>query len=88
MERDTLKGAGEQDRPGEDVPAPDPHSAGEIASAYGSAAAAASPATDDPADPGDGEDIAMEGATAVVPADAEDPPLPREGVSEPVTRDG
>ncbi len=76
-----------QDRPGEAVPAPDPHSAGQIAAAYGSAAAAASPATDiDPA--GDGEDIAMEGATAAIPADTEDPPLPREGVSEPVTRDG
>ena len=77
MERDE-----QQDRPGEDAPAPDPTSAEDIASAYGSAAAAASPATDE------GEDIALEGATAAMPADTEDPPLPREGVSEPVTRDG
>lgn len=86
MQRDdTLEGAGEQDRPGEDVPAPDPTSASDVAAAYGSAAAAASPATGG-AD--EGEDIAMEGATAAVPADTEDPPLPREGVSEPVTREG
>jgi hypothetical protein len=81
MERDP------QDLPGEAVPAPDPHSASQIASAYGAAAASASPATDDPP-AGDGEDIAMEGATAAVPADSEDPPLPREGVSEPVTGEG
>ncbi len=81
MERD------QQDRPGEDAPAPDPRSASEVASAYGAAAANVSPATD-AAPAGDGEDIAMEGATAAVPADTEDPPLPREGVSEPVTGEG
>jgi hypothetical protein len=74
-----------QDRPGEDAPAVDPTSAAEIGSAYGTAAAKASPATGDEDD--DGATIAMEGATAAVPADTEDPPLPREGVSEPVTPD-
>ncbi len=80
-----------QDRPGEDAPAVDPTSAAEIGSAYGTAAAKASPATGEAAGPSDedtdGATIAMEGATAAVPADTESPPLPREGVSEPVTPD-
>jgi hypothetical protein len=79
-----------QDRPGEDAPAVDPTSSAEVGAAYGSAAAVASPATDAaPSDEeSDGATIAMEGATAALPADTEEPPLPREGVSAPVTADG
>jgi len=81
-----------QDRPGQDARTIDPTSAAAVGAAYGQAAARVSPATD--AEPGaadeatDGATIAMEGATAAVPADAEDPPLPREGVSAPVTAEG